>query len=100
MLGKCSMNKQIGEADPALRDVRLLEAQEAILERARMLDVEVGQEHESEAQALEEAADFVREMKLETQADGLGKEVKIGDKEAISGKGRLSKSSSFPMRGD
>jgi hypothetical protein len=80
------MNKQIGEADPALRDVRLLEAQEAILERARMLDVEVGQEHESEAQALEEAADFVREMKLETQADGLGKEVKVGDNEPISGR--------------
>src|SRR3954464_9832108 len=100
MLGKCSMNKQSARQTRSTGALRLLELQEVILERARMLDVEVGQEHESEAQALEEAADFVRQMKLGTQADGLGKEVRIGDKEAISGKGRLSKSSSFPMRGE
>jgi hypothetical protein len=90
----------IGEADTALRRLRLLEAQEAILERARMLDVEVGEEHESEAKALEEAADFVREMKLETQADGLGKEVRVGDKKPISGRPKLPKDASSSVRED
>jgi hypothetical protein len=71
------MNKQSARQTRSTGALRLLELQEVILERARMLDVEVGQEHESEAQALEEAADFVRQMKLGTQADGLGKEVRV-----------------------
>jgi hypothetical protein len=81
----------ISEPNPAIRRMRLFEAQEAILDRARMLDDEPGQEHESEVYALEEAADFVREMKLESQADGAGKEVKIGDQERLSGKGQSSR---------
>jgi hypothetical protein len=68
----------ISVADPEVRRQRLLEAQEAILHRAKILDDEPG-DHEAEAQALEEAADFVRDMKLQTQSDGVAKEVNVGD---------------------
>ena len=68
----------ISVADPKVRRQRLSEAQEAILHRARTLDAEPG-DHDAEAQALEEAADFVRDMKLQTQSEGVGKEINVGD---------------------
>ena|SRR3954447_13702885 len=73
----------ITEPDPDLRRRRLQEAETAILRRARVLDREPG-EHEAEVQALEEAASYIREMKLETQTDGVSKEVNTGDKEPVS----------------
>jgi hypothetical protein len=71
--------RAITEPDPDVRRLRLLETQQAILARARALDDQPG-DHEPEAEALEEAAELIREMKLQTQADGIGKEVKPGDK--------------------
>jgi hypothetical protein len=73
--------KAITEANPDLRRQRLLEAQKAILDRAATLEDERG-DHQAEAEALEEAADFLREMKAQTQTDGVAMELKVGDKEA------------------
>jgi hypothetical protein len=72
--------KAITEANPDLRRQRLLEAQEAILDRAAMLEDDRG-DHQAESQALQEAADFVREMKAQTLTDGVGMEIEIGDKD-------------------
>jgi hypothetical protein len=73
--------RAITEPDPGLRRLRLQEAEEAILCRAGVLDDgNEAAQSEPEAQALEEAADFRREMKLKTQADGGNKELKIGAK--------------------
>lgn len=77
--------KALTEANPDLRRQRLLEAQRAILDRAAMLEEERG-DHEAEVEALQEAAEFVREMKAATQMDGVGMELKIGDKEELSKK--------------
>src|SRR5438445_10643124 len=54
----------------------------AVLERALVLEKE-GRNNPAEGQALQEAADFLREMKLSTLADGLGKELTAGDKDSI-----------------
>jgi hypothetical protein len=73
--------RAITEPDPGLRRLRLQEAEEAILRRAGVLDVaNEAAPGEPEAQALEEAADFIREMKLITQSDGVDKEMKKGAK--------------------
>jgi hypothetical protein len=55
----------------------LQEAEDAILRRAATLDDQADQA-EPEVQALEEAADFIREMKLNTQTDGVNKQMKRG----------------------
>ena len=78
-----------------LRRRRLQEAETAILQRARALDGEPG-DHETEAHALEEAADYVREMKLESETDGVGKEVKVGDKEFLRESGDRATDTSRP----
>jgi hypothetical protein len=74
--------RAITEPDPGLRRLRLQEAEQAILNRAGVLDDNDNEavQHEPEAQALEEAADFLREMKLITQSDGVAKEMKSGAK--------------------
>ena len=77
----------ITEADPDLRRRRLLEAQAAIVQRALALDREPG-DHESEARALEEASDYIREKKAETLTDGVGKEVEVEDQESLRGQAR------------
>jgi hypothetical protein len=69
--------KAITEPDTALRRLRLQEAEEAILHRAAILDNQPDP-HQTEVQALEEAADFIREMKRKTQSDGINKQIKIG----------------------
>ena len=61
---------------------RLIEAQRAVLERALVLEKEGGN-NPAEGQALQEAADFLREMKLNTQSDGMGNELTSGDKDFI-----------------
>ena len=71
--------RAITEPDVHLRRQRLVEAETAILERARVLDDQPG-EHEAEGQALEEAADFIREMKLRTQSNGVNQELRVGQK--------------------
>jgi hypothetical protein len=76
----------ITEPNVQLRRRRLQEAGAAVLERALVLDREPG-DHEAEGLALEDAAEFIREMKRVTQTDGLGKEIKIGDKEDLPAKG-------------
>ena len=76
--------KAITESDPDLRRRRLLEAQAAIVQRARALDREPG-DHESEVRALEEASDYIREKKAETLTDGLGKEIEVEDQESLRG---------------
>src|SRR3954452_17040194 len=55
--------KAISERDPLLRPQRLGKAEQAILKRVSELDGDSA-EHEEEAQALEEAADVVQEMRL------------------------------------
>ena len=72
----------ITEPDRTLRMARLLEAERAILERALVLSTEQT-EHGSEIVALEEAAKFVREMKLKTMSDGVGKNLSPGDRELL-----------------
>ena len=90
--------KAIAEPNPDLRRQRLLEAQRAILDRAAELEHERG-DHQAEAEALQEAADFVREMKAATLTDGEGMEIKIGDKDKLPKRGWQeppSKGSSSP----
>jgi hypothetical protein len=72
----------ITEPDRTLRMARLLEAERAILERALVLSTE-HTEHGTEIVALEEAAKFVREMKLNTMSDGVGKDLSPGDRELL-----------------
>lgn len=84
----------ITESNTELRRRRLREAERAILDRAKALDDDPG-EHESEAQALEEAANFIREMKLQAETDGVCKELQIGDKDEFPrGRSPLPKSGS------
>ena len=61
---------------------RLVEAERAILERALVLSTEQA-EHGTEMVALEEAAKFVREMKLTTMSDGHGKDLSPGDRDLL-----------------
>jgi hypothetical protein len=92
--------RAITQPDVNLRRQRLAEAETAILERARVLDEEPGQ-HEAEGQALEEAADFIREMKLQTQSDGVGKELRVGQKRSLRPRPPLRDAGSTPdMDGD
>ena len=77
--------KAISEPDPSLRRARLQEAEIRILERARMLELE-SRNDDAECLALEEAADFIREMKKKTQMDGIGKEVSPGDMQPFPNK--------------
>jgi len=79
----------ITEPDRTKRMERLIEAQRAVLERALVLEKEGGN-NPAEGQALQEAADFLREMKLSTLADGLGKELTAGDKGKRQTKTRLT----------
>jgi hypothetical protein len=72
----------ITEPDRTLRMARLLEAERAILERALFLSTD-RTEHGTEIVALEEAAKFVREMKLNTMSDGDGKDLSPGDRELL-----------------
>ncbi len=74
--------KAVAESDRALRTQRLLEAEEAILQRARALDEEQG-DHEGEALALEEAARFIREMKQKVKTNGEADAIKPGDQEEL-----------------
>jgi hypothetical protein len=72
----------VSEPNRAMRMERLLEAERAILERALMLEDEK-EDHEAEKIALEEAAGFVREMKLSVMTDGVGKELAPGQHDKI-----------------
>jgi hypothetical protein len=72
----------IREPDRAKRMRLLLQAERAVLERAIDLEREENG-HEAEEKALEEAASFIREMKLNTMNDGVGKELKCGDKNVL-----------------
>jgi hypothetical protein len=74
--------KAITEPDTELRRLRLQEAEEAILRRAAILE-DQWDPAQAEAQALEEAADFVREMKLNTQTDGMNKQMQRGAKATL-----------------
>jgi hypothetical protein len=72
----------ITEPDRTLRMARLLEAERAILERALFLSTGPT-EHATEIVALEEAAKFVREMKLNTLSDGDGNHLSPGDRDLL-----------------
>jgi hypothetical protein len=56
------------EPNDRLRRQRVQEAEHALLERAKFLDEQPG-DHESEGQALEQAADCLRELKLKRLSD-------------------------------
>jgi hypothetical protein len=72
----------ITEPDRTVRMTRLLEAERAILERALVLSTDLS-EHHTEVVALEEAAKFVREMKLNTLSDGDGNHLSPGDRDLL-----------------
>ncbi len=71
----------ISEPEPELRLWRIAEAQKAILDRAR--ELEQNKEADAECQAIEDATDFLAELKAATQGDGIGKHVNRGDQESI-----------------
>jgi hypothetical protein len=58
----------MAETDNRFRRQRVQEAEHALLERAKFLDEQPG-DHESEGQALEQAADSLRELKLKRLSD-------------------------------
>jgi hypothetical protein len=70
----------ISEENPDRRLQLLREAQRAVLQRAQGLEEDVHGSFE-EMTALEDAADFLREMKLVTESDGVGKHIAPGDRE-------------------
>lgn len=71
----------ISEPNPDRRMELLREAQKAVLQRAQALQEQEGNPSFEEMTALEEAADFLHDMKLTTEADGIGKHMKLGDRE-------------------
>jgi hypothetical protein len=71
----------ISEENPERRLHLLREAQQAVLQRAQALDEQETAPSFEEVTALEEAADFLRDMKLTTEADGAGKHIRPGDRD-------------------
>ena len=65
-----------------MRMERLLEAERAILERVLMLEDEK-ENYQAEKIALEEAAAFVREMKLNVTTDGVDQGLAPGEYDKI-----------------
>jgi hypothetical protein len=72
----------IAERDPSVRLWRIAEAQKAILQRAR--ELEENKETDAECQAIENATDFLAELKAASQGDGIGKQVERGDHDSIA----------------
>ncbi len=66
----------VAEQNPVHRQQLLIEAQTAVLQRAQALEVEGGSD--SECIALETAAEYLREMKINMQSDGSGKPPESG----------------------
>lgn len=66
----------VAERDPASRQQLLIEAQNAMLQRAQTLEDEGGSD--SECAALETAAESIREMKVNKQSDGSAKPLESG----------------------
>jgi hypothetical protein len=60
----------VSEPNPKLRLQRLAEAQKLVLARAHQLENEGGTD--VECQALEDAAEFLRQLKAESTGDGIG----------------------------
>ncbi len=71
----------ISEKNPDRRLHLLREAQQAVLQRAQALDEQEAAPSVEEVTALEEAAEFLRDMKRTTEADGIGKDIQPGDRD-------------------
>jgi hypothetical protein len=72
----------ISERNPDLRFQRLAEAQRAILQRARHLEDYGGSD--AECQAIEDAAESLQTLKMNSLGDGVGKQLEQADVESIA----------------